>query len=69
MGTPQIKEQLSLRFGRRNLDNPPVTQNKLVDFRLDPMNRKLDQSNPVFRIEAFDGLHQPNITFLDQIGF
>ena len=63
----QIKEQLALRLGRGDFDQPPVAQNEFMDFRLDPVYRKRDQSHAAFRIKALDRFHEPNVAFLDQV--
>src|SRR3972149_421138 len=36
--TAQIEEQLALRFGRGDLDQPPVAQYEFVNLRLDPVD-------------------------------
>ena len=63
----QVKEQLALRFGRRDLYHAPIFQNVFVDLCLDPVQRVTYQAHAVLGVEAFDCLHQANITFLDQV--
>src|SRR3546814_17173975 len=45
----QIEEEFALRLGRRDLDDAPVLENELVDFGLDPVHRKADQTHTDFR--------------------
>src|SRR3546814_9612405 len=40
----QVEEQLALGLGGRDFHNAPVAQDELVNFRLDPMNRKRHQT-------------------------
>ncbi len=64
----QVEEQLALRLGRGDLDDAPVTQDELVNFGLDPVHSKRHQTHAHFRVETLHGLHQTDVTFLDQIG-
>ena len=66
-GAAQIEEQLALRLGRSDLDDPPVSQDELVDLGLDPVHRKGDEAYADAWIVALDRLHQPDIAFLDEI--
>src|SRR3990172_566608 len=66
--TAQIEEQLALRFGRGDLDQPPVAQYEFVNLRLDPVDRERHQAHAAVRIKALDRLHEADIAFLDQIG-
>ena len=63
----QVKEQLALGLGRSDLDNAPVTQDELVDFSADPVYRKRNQAHAHPGIKTFHGLHQADISFLDQV--
>ena len=64
----QVEEQLALRLGRGDFDEPPVLQDVLMDFRLDPVHGKRHQPHATIGIEAFDRLHQTDVTFLDEVG-
>ncbi|MNO90272.1 hypothetical protein D3C76_817790 [compost metagenome] len=64
----QVEEQLALRLGGGDLDDAPVAQDELVDFRLDPVHGKGHQAHAHFRVEALHGLHQADVAFLDQVG-
>nr|GEW48587.1 hypothetical protein [Tanacetum cinerariifolium] len=63
----QVEEQLALGLGGRDLHDAPVAQNELVNFGLDPVHCKGHQTNTHFRVEAFNGLHEADVTFLDQV--
>lgn len=64
----QVEEQLALRLGGGDLDDPPVAQDELVDLRLDPVHGEGHQANAHFRVETLHGLHQADVAFLDQVG-
>ena len=64
---PQVEEQLALRFGGGELDHAPIAQDVFVDLGFDPVHRVAHQANTLIRVESLDGLHQPDIAFLDQI--
>jgi hypothetical protein len=63
--TAQVEEQLALGFGCRQLDHAPVAQNVFVNFGLDPVHRIRHQTNALLRVEALDGFHQTDVTFLN----
>jgi len=65
--TTQIEEELALRLGGGDLDEPPVAQHVLVDLRADPVNREGHQPHVQRRIEALDGLHEADVAFLDEV--
>jgi hypothetical protein len=63
----QVEEQLALRLGGRHLDHAPVLQDVLVDLGLDPVQRVADQAHALLGVEPLDGLHEPDVAFLDQV--
>ena len=64
----QVEEELALRLGRRDLDQPPVAQDVLVHLGADPVQRERHQADAALGIEAADRLHEADIAFLDQVG-
>ncbi len=67
-GFAEIEKQLALRFGRSNFDDAPVAKNKVINLRANPVHRERHQAHVTGRIVALDGLHQPDIALLYQIG-
>ena len=67
LGLAQIEEQLALRFRGGDLHQSPVAKDIFVNLRANPMDREGDQTYAHGRIEAFDGLHQADVTFLNQV--
>jgi hypothetical protein len=64
----QVEEELALRLGRGDADEPPVAQDELVHLGLDPVDRERDEAHAALRVEALDRLHQADVAFLDQVG-
>ena len=64
----QVEEQLALRFRRGDLYQPPVAQDVLVDFGLDPVDGERHQADAALRVKALHRLHQSDVAFLDQVG-
>jgi hypothetical protein len=67
LGAAQVEEQLALRLGRGDLDDTPVAQDELVDFRLYPVHREGHETHALGRVEALDRLHQADIALLDEV--
>ena len=63
----QVEEQLALGLGGGHLDHAPVFQNVFMDLGLDPVHGIAHQAHPLVGVKAFDGLHQAQIAFLDQV--
>ena len=63
----KIKEQLALRFRRRDLHDAPVAQNELMHLRLDPVDGEGHEAHAEVRVEALDGLHEAHVSFLDEV--
>ncbi len=63
----QVEEELALRLGRRDLDQPPVAQDVLVDLGPDPVQREADQAHAALRVEPAHGLHESDVAFLDEV--
>jgi hypothetical protein len=64
----QVEEQLALRLGSGDLDDAPVTQDKLMNLRPDPVDRERHQTHSSIRVKPPDRLHQADIALLDQVG-
>ena len=64
----QVEEQLALRLGRGDLDQPPVAQDVLVHLGANPVQRERHEPHAALGVEAADGLHEAHIAFLDEIG-
>ena len=64
----QVEEQFALRFGCGNANQTPVAQNKFVNFGFNPMHGKRKQARAAAWFVAFDGFHQADIAFLNQVG-
>ena len=64
----QVEEELALRLGRGDLDQPPVAQDVLVDLGPDPVQRERHQAHAALGVEAAHGLHQADVAFLDEVG-
>ena len=63
----QIKEEFALGFGGCHFDHAPVLQDVLMDFGFDPVEGVTHQAHALVRVKAFDGFHQADIAFLDEV--
>ena len=63
----QIEKQFSLCFGGGHFDHAPVFQHVFVNFGFDPVHGVADQTHALVGVKTFDGFHQANIAFLNQI--
>src|SRR5882724_4334589 len=63
----QVEEQLALRLGGGDLDQPPVTQYVLVNLGANPVDRERHQPYVEGGIEALDRLHEADVALLDEV--
>ena len=64
----QVEKQFTLCLGGSHLDHAPVLQDVLVNFGLDPVHGVAHQAHALIRVEAFDGFHQTDVAFLNEVG-
>jgi len=65
----EVEEQLALRLGRADLDQPPVGQDELQDVRADPPGRVRGQLHAAVRVVLLHGVDEPDVTFLNQVEY
>jgi hypothetical protein len=63
----QVEEELALGLRGGDLHQPPVAQHVLVDLGPDPVQRKRHEPHPALGVETADGLHEPDVAFLDEV--
>ena len=63
----QVEEEFALRFGGGDFDHAPVADDVFVDFAFDPVDGEGDEAHTALRLEAFDGFHQADVAFLDEV--
>ena len=64
----QVKKEFALRLGGGEFDHSPVAQDVLMDLGLDPVHGVRHQAHALGEVKSFDGLHETDIAFLNQIG-
>ena len=63
----QVEEEFALRLGGGDFDHAPVADDVFVDFAFNPVDGEGDKADATLRLEAFDGFHQADVAFLDEI--
>src|SRR6266567_6742431 len=67
LGLAQVEEQLLVIGGGAHFYQRPRTQDEFLDGRLDPPHGVGGKSEAPLGLEAFDCLHQADMTFRDQV--
>ena len=64
----QVKKEFALIFRCRHFHQSPVANDVILNFRTNPVNGKRHEPNALVRIKMFDGFHQTDIAFLNEVG-